>query len=167
MGLHRLAVLAALVLALMALPAGAAATTTYLDTISGSEIYATSTEGTFVGSASGALPGSWEATIDHTPLSPNATITGGSFYLATTINSIPVAVSGDFTGGTVMRLNPDATRCVNQYLSINAYLSNVGIGFSGSGTGTFTGTLVHHRVLVFGYCVIYSATVTGSLSLSF
>jgi hypothetical protein len=68
------------------LASGAAAATTYTDTISGYEYYATSTDGKFAGTASGPLPGSWVADVQHTPLclscATTATITGGSFSLA-------------------------------------------------------------------------------------
>ncbi len=164
--LHILVVSAAAVAAL-ALPSTAAATQTYLDTVTGVEIYATSTEGTFVGTANGDLPGSWEATIDHTVLSPSAVITGGSFSLSTAIGSIPTLVTGDVTGGTVTRLNPNATGCVNQYFGIDALLGGIGIGFSGTGTGEFTGLLTHYRKSIWGYCVTYAASVGGQFSLSF
>jgi hypothetical protein len=152
---------------MLVLPPVALASQTYTDSASGYEVYATSTEGTFIGTTSGVLPGSWGATIDHTPLSPNAEITGGSFYLSTAIGGYPVVVTGRFSGGTVTRTNPGATGCVNQYYSVDANLSNVGIGLSGSGTGSFVGTLTHHRTSIYGYCVTYSATITGQLSLTF
>lgn len=54
---------------LTALPALAQ---TYLDTASGNETMATSAQGWFSGNATGNLPGSWSATIIHTPLAPCA-----------------------------------------------------------------------------------------------
>ena len=69
--------------ALFISPASAIAATTYSDSISGYEYAATSTQGHFVGIASGALPGVWSVTVDHTPLGTSATITGADFHLAT------------------------------------------------------------------------------------
>ena len=71
--------------ALVVTPASAiaATATTYSDPIGGFEYSATSTQGSFAGAASGALPGPWSATVDHTPLSTSATITSGDFSLAT------------------------------------------------------------------------------------
>ncbi len=167
--MHRLRALVVIAAAAgsLAVPSTAAATQTYLETVTGVEIYATSTEGTFVGTANGDLPGSWEATIDHTVLSPSAVITGGSFYLSTAIGSIPTLITGDVTGGTVTRLNPTATGCVNQYYGIDALLGGIGIGFSGTGTGEFAGQLTHYRKSIWGYCITYSASVGGQFSLSF
>lgn len=152
----------------LAVPAAASASTTYTDTASGYEYYATSTEGRFAGSATGPLPGYWNAVVDHTPLSPNATVTGGSVDLATTVNGSPAVVEGTVTpGGTVTRLNPGATGCVDQYYAVDLSLGSVGVNSPGSGTGGFGGTLIHHRDSVFGYCVTYSATISGTLTLTF
>src|SRR3989442_13960642 len=41
----------------------------YSDSVTGVEVYATSTEGVFTGTASGALPGTWTADVLHTTLS--------------------------------------------------------------------------------------------------
>ena len=60
MSLRTITLLGIAVLALAA-PASALATQTYSDTISGYEYYATSTDGKFAGTASGALPGDWNA----------------------------------------------------------------------------------------------------------
>ncbi len=152
----------------IALWAAAAATAaqTYNDTISGHEYYFTSTEGRFAGTASGALPGYWDARVKHTPLclscTPTATITGGSFSLAT--NS--TLVSGTFTGGTVQVTNPGAN-CTNQTFTVNGVLGAVGWWSGGSGTGLFSATLTHYRHRIFGSCVSYAASVKGTLSLTF
>jgi hypothetical protein len=167
-----LATLGAVLAALVAIPgtANAATTataTTYSDYATGAEYYATSTEGRFAGTASGALPGAWEAVVDHTPLSPNATVTGGSVALTTAVNYVPTYVYGQVTGGSVTRENPGATGCVDQYYAVDLVISNVTANGSGSGYGSFAGTLVHHRHSVYGYCLTYSATISGSLSLTF
>lgn len=160
---------AALATALI-LSANATAATSYTDTISGYEYYATSTDGRFTGTASGALPGRWNADVRHTALCigcpTTATITGGSFQLATTLNSIPTLITGRFSGGTVQVSNP-GTGCTNQTFAVNGILSDVGPWYTGTGSGTFAATLTHYRHSVFGYCVTYSASVTGTLTLNF
>jgi hypothetical protein len=142
----------------------ATAATTYTDAISGYEYAATSTQGSFAGTASGDLPGYWKATVDHTAL-PDANITGGDFYLATYLNGSATSVTGNFTGGTVKQIS-GFTGCVNQQYAVNGDLGNAGSGSTGTGDGTFTGTLTHYRTKIFGYCVTYSASITGTLTLS-
>jgi hypothetical protein len=163
-----------LVVALAALalcaPVGALAAQTYNDTISGIEYFATSTEGRFAGTAAGALPGNWNADVQHTPLclscTPTATITGGSVLLATVLGSSPTVITGTFTGGSVQVLNAGAN-CTNQTFAVNGALGSVGPWFGGSGSGTFTATLTHYRYSIFGRCITYSASVAGTLTLSF
>jgi hypothetical protein len=146
-------------------PGSVAAAATYPDSVSGYEYAATSTQGRFAGAAPGALPGVWSATVDHTPLGTVATITGGDVYLATYQNGVPALVTGHFTGGTVRQLS-GFTGCADQQFAVNGNVGDVGAGSAGTGTGTFAGTLTHHRTKIFGYCVIYSATITGSLTLT-
>lgn len=161
-------VLSILTVALV-VPAAAAAATSYSDTVSGYEYYATSTDGKFMGSASGALPGSWNADVQHTALctscSTTATITGGSFQLATSLKSIPTLITGSFSGGTVQVTNA-GSGCRNQTFAVNGILSHVG-PWGGSGSGTFAATLTHYRHSVLGHCITYSASVTGTLTLNF
>jgi hypothetical protein len=156
--------LAALAAVIMG-PVSVAAAATYPDSVSGYEYAATSTQGRFAGAAPGALPGVWSATVDHTPLGTVATITGGDVYLATYQNGVPTLVTGHFTGGTVRQLS-GFTGCANQQYAVNGNVGDVGVGSAGTGSGTFAGTLTHHRTKIFGYCVIYSATITGSLTLT-
>jgi hypothetical protein len=166
---RRLIILLVAALALLVAPGTAAAARTYSDTIRGYEYAFTSTEGRFAGRASGALPGSWNAVVQHTPLcrscTPTATITGGSFSLATTHNGFPALVSGAFVGGTV-RVTNVGSNCSNQTFAVNGILGNVGWWSRGSGSGTFTATLTHYRQSVFGSCVTYGASVRGTLSLT-
>ena len=151
-------------------PASSLAAQTYSDTVGGYEYYATSTDGKFAGIAAGALPGSWNADVQHTALciscSTTATITGGSFSLATALNSIPTLITGRFSGGTVQVTNPGAN-CTNQTFAVDGTLGNVGAWYGGTGGGTFKATLTHYRYSVFGSCITYSASVTGTLTLNF
>jgi hypothetical protein len=170
MRLRRGFVVAALAALVLCMPAGALATQAYNDTISGYEYYATSIDGKFAGSASGALPGEWNADVRHTPLcvscTPTATINGGSFFLVAILNSIPTLVTGKFTGGTVQVTDVGAN-CTNQTFAVDGILGNVGPWYTGGGSGTFSATLTHYRYRIFGSCITYGASVTGTLSLGF
>ena len=146
-------------------PGSVAAAATYPDSVTGYEYAATSTQGRFAGAAPGALPGAWSATVDHTPLGAVATITGGDVYLATFLNGVPTLVTGHFTGGTVRQLS-GFTGCSDQQYAVNGNVGEVGFGSAGTGSGAFAGTLTHHRTKIFGHCVIYSATIAGSLTLT-
>jgi hypothetical protein len=164
MHMRSILVAAGAVFGLMAFPAAAAAAT-YNDNVVGAEIAATSTQGTFVGKATGDLPGAWKAVVQHTPLSPNATITGGSFKFVTT--SFQVIVGTFNSGGAVTQLSPGAG-CTNQTYLVQDALSNVGVGGSGAGTGTFQVLLTHFRAnFPFIGCQTYAAAVRGTLSLTF
>jgi hypothetical protein len=170
MRLRRGFVVAALAALVLCMPAGALATQAYDDTISGYEYYATSTDGKFAGSAAGAVPGDWNADVRHTPLcvscTPTATITGGSFLLVTILKSVPTLVTGTFTGGSVQVTDAGAN-CTSQAFAVNGILGDVGPWYRGSGSGTFSATLTHYRYRIFGSCITYSASVTGTLSLNF
>jgi hypothetical protein len=148
-------------------PGVAAAATTYNDSVYGFEYSATSTEGKFSGTAYGALPGAWAATVDHTPLSPGGDVTGGYMDLQTVLNATATLVKADVTGGQVIRQNPGSTGCVNQYYGVTLTLNHVRANGKGSGKGSFAGTLTHYRQSVFGTCVSYSATINGSMTLTF
>jgi hypothetical protein len=138
---------------------------THNDTITGHEYYFTSTDGRFAGTATGSLPGAWNADVRHTALclscTPTATITGGSFSLATTYTLI----TGRFTGGTVQVINRGAD-CTNQTFDVDGILGDVG-RFGGSGTGRFSVILTHYRHRILGSCISYAASVRGMLTLTF
>jgi hypothetical protein len=151
--------------ALFISPAAAIAATTSTDSISGFEYAATSAQGRFVGIASGALPGAWSVTVDHTPLRTSAAITGGDFHLATRLDGTLTAITGDFTRGTVRQLS-GFTGCASQRYAVHGVLDKVGSGAAPRGTGTLDATLTHYRTAIFGQCLTYSASVRGSLSLT-
>jgi hypothetical protein len=166
----RALLIAALIAAAVVVPAAALAARTSSDTIVGYQYYATSTDGKFVGAASGALPGSWNAEVQHTALclscATTATITGGSFLLTTIRNGIPTLITGSFAGGTVQVTNK-GTNCTNRTFAVDGILGRVGTWYSGSGTGSFNITLTHYRRSIFGNCVTYGASVGGSLTVTF
>lgn len=166
---RRTIILLVAALGLLVAPAAATAAQTYSDTVSGYEYAFTSTDGKFAGTASGALPGSWNADVQHTALcrscTPTATITGGSFSLATTHNGLPALVSGAFVGGTVQITNV-GSNCTNETFAVNGVLGHIGWWSSGSGSGTFKATLTHYRHSVFGHCLTYGASIRGTLSLT-
>jgi len=148
----------------------AAASSTYTEWIHGGELpNATPTEGQFVGEATGSFAGTWYIDVKHQDLSHHpAYITGGSFRLNTVINGWPDAIHGSFTPwrGTVSQLS-GFTGCTNQRFSVHGELYGVGAE-SENGSGTFSATLTHYRANVwFVGCVVYSASVTGTVSLTF
>ena len=156
---------AAAALTLVPATAIAATASAYSDPISGFEYAAAVTQGSFAGAALGDVPGAWSATVDHTPLGTWATITGGGFSLVSYRDGALTTITGAFTAGTVQQLS-GFSGCVNQRYAVNGLLSNVGFGTAGSGTGTFAATLTHYRTKIFGSCVTYSASISGSLSLA-
>ena len=153
----------------LAAPAAALGTQTYIDTTRGVEYYFTSIDGRFTGTASGSLPGAWKANVQHTKLclscTPTATISRGSMQVATSLHGTPSLVKGSFTRGTVQVVNKGAN-CTNQTFAVHGILGSVGPG-GGPGTGTFNATLTHHRRSILGTCVIYAATITGTINLAF
>lgn len=163
----RLAFLPLALALLVVLPSTAlGATVSPSYSIRGAEYYATSTQGRFAGTASGTTGDSatWQATVDHTPLTDTATITGGYARLVT---SRFVIVRGDFSGGDVT-LTWRAAGCGNETFAVEGTLTNVRRSDSRAvGTGTFSATLTHYRVSLFGRCQTYSATVRGTIALRF
>ena len=144
----------------------AAAATTRTDTVKGAEVAFTSTQATFAGYAGGDLPGTWTAVIDHTVLTPDATITGGAFTLETLIHWVPRTIEGTFAnGGTVTRTYQEAGCGIQKY-AVTDDLVDVGVD-GGSGTGHVNATLTHYRHSLFGHCVAYAATITGTVKLAF
>lgn len=151
----------------MALPmSAAAATVSESYAITGYEYFATSTQGRFAGTARGSSGdrATWNAVVNHTPLTTTSTITGGYADLAT---SNLVHVHGLFTGGTVTQTG-GFTGCTNQTYDVVGTLGTVTRSDSNTtGTGSFSATLTHYRTSVFGRCVVYSASVRGTITLSF
>jgi hypothetical protein len=136
----------------------AAATQTVTYQISGAEVAAMATRGTFTGVASAADDyGTWWAVVDHTAFdaSRNAVITGGTFSL----DGIRRDVTGNFVSGTVALISA-ASECGNEVFDVDGQL-RLGRGLDGK----FSATLTHYRAPVWGACVTYSATVSGVVTL--
>jgi hypothetical protein len=165
--LRRIAV-AALLVALAATLSGAPAlaATTYNDTVtlieisSGVVVGSTRVGATFVGQASGTLPGGLTVSINYEPSSPGPlvvnTIVGGSWTLAVYHEGhFRGTVRGAVIGGTA-QWNSDGTLAI-----LNAQLSVTGGTerfHHANGSGSFSGTLSH---------LTFPPTVTGTLQLTF
>ena len=148
----------------------AAASSTYIDSIRGTELpNATPTEGQFVGEATGGLAGAWYIDVTHQVLPNNTSrvaITGGHFRLNTVMNYVPEEILGSFKRGYVQQVD-GFWGCTNQHFRVHGELSNVGVDW-GTGWGTFDAKLTHYRVNIWWVgCVVYSASVSGTVSLTF
>jgi hypothetical protein len=142
--------------ALLLLPNTATAAPSYADQVKGIEYSATSTVGKFSGTATGPLPGAWNAVVIHNQLQSGAVpITGGSV----TLYSRHV-LTGNFVEGTVSPLNTP-TACTNERFNVTGRLA-----FNGDGTGTFNVVLTHLRTQLGSSCVTYGATIAGTLTIT-
>jgi hypothetical protein len=111
-----------------------------------------STRGTFVGAAQGPV-GAWRISIRHEALSTGSTVavTGGSLLIGLRTGT---ALRSPVTGGLVSVTNRGA-HCTTQVYAVHVQLAS----------GTFDGTLLHHRRSLFGRCLIYAATISGHAAL--
>ncbi|MGZ5422762.1 MAG: hypothetical protein ACXWDF_11380 [Aeromicrobium sp.] len=161
-------VLGATVVMAMALPVGARAAVSHSYAINGIEVWATVTVGTFVGTATGSRgdKATWQAAIEHTPETiPSGRITGGYARLLT---SELTFINGRFTGGRLRLLDDGEGACGDLTHKVRGKLGGVTRSDSSVvGTGLFVGRLVHYRVSVFGNCIPYAATASGTISLTF
>jgi hypothetical protein len=135
--------------------AGASASNVYHDRVQGTEIPPiSSTRGTFTGIARGQLAGGWRVQIEHRPLASAATvaITGGRFSLLTPTGR---RLGGSVTGGWVAVVDR-GSYCTDQRYAVHARFTS----------GTFNGTLTHHRHSILRHCLIYAATITGRTTLT-
>jgi hypothetical protein len=153
--MRRIRLLAASVAAvgvMVALPATAAASTTY--TLTGVEV--NPSPATFVGSLVGQ-PGVWKAVVLHNPLnySPGSTtaITGGSFTIATF--APPGQASGSIDGGTTVAGNVSSS---NGFTCTQTFMLG---GTLNHGTGSYAGVLTHYGFLAGGRCNALAASFAG------
>jgi hypothetical protein len=139
-------------------PVAMSASRAQVTVVHGIEIVPEHTEGTFTGYSTGSLPGDWVAVVKHTPLAPNATITGGTLTLATNQHHKTRTLTGQFSGGTITNTNP-GENCTNQTYRVVGNL----VHFNGNHTGRFSVMLTHYRRSILGHCISYFATTTGTL----
>jgi hypothetical protein len=119
----------------------------------------------FAGAAvgSGGDTAVWKASVVHQALSncpfgsnTSCAITGGSFSLS---SSSGARLTGSFTSGSVTPVSQQ-TPCGKQIFGVAGTLATT------SGPALFAATLTHYRTLLFGRCITYFATITGSVLLS-
>jgi hypothetical protein len=158
-----LAAAAAALLAVVSAPAGSATPSPrrVVARVHGIELIALHTQGTFSGYTTGGLSGGWLAIVDHTPLDPNARITGGSFSLATSLDQLGHPLAARIERGAITMTNP-GTSCTNQTFKVTGNLT----GVHGYKTGAFSLTLTHFRHDILGTCLSYFATTNGTLTLT-
>ena len=155
--MHRVRLLAALLaiaVALWALPATAAASTTYA--LAGVEV--NPSPATFVGSVVGRL-GTWKAVVLHDSLSytGTTTITGGSFTITTFLPAGQATGTID-NGGTIIAgpVTSAGLGC-SQTFTLSGTLNG--------GTGSYTGVLTHYGLLYGGLCNAFAASFRGQATL--
>jgi hypothetical protein len=169
----RLLVLAGVAAATLASPASAPAapgSTTFA--VTGFEYAFTQTVGVFAGRGQGNAGdrAAWNTNVEHDPLGSQPTyVNGGSFAMATTGPDDRLDfVQGSYVhhGGTITTLDPGAN-CTNQRFRVAGAIEHVVTSDTSGGTGAFSAVLTHHRVRIFGRCIIYSATVAGSATFTY
>jgi hypothetical protein len=155
-------------IAALVLPQSALAAVSARYDFAGAEVWATTTVGTFVGAAAGSKGdgATWRASIEHTiETIPSGSITGGYAELLTTSLA---TVRGDFSKGTLTLVSSGTGTCGNLTHKVWGKLVHVTRSDTGAtGTGRLVGKLVHYRVSIFGRCIAYSASVTGTFYLTF
>ena len=130
--------------ALLLLPGAAIAAPGYTDQVKGIEYSATATVGKFSGTATGPLPGAWNAIVIHGSV---------TLYSRRTL-------TGTFITGTVSPINTPTT-CVNERFNVTGKLA-----FNDGGTtGTFSVVLTHFRAQLRSSCITYGAAVAGTLTI--
>lgn len=159
--------------AALALPqAASAAPGSSVFAVRGFEYAFTPTVGFFAGTGTGNLGdrAAWNTRVEHDLLGSEPTyITGGEFQMKTiSPTGDPDFVRGEYVyqGGTITTIDPGAN-CTNQRFLVDGDLENVATSDTTGGTGEVTATLTHHRVRIFGRCVIWSATVVGTTSFDY
>jgi hypothetical protein len=141
-------------------PGAAAASRPLVSVVRGIEIVPEHTQGTFSGYTTGYLTGGWLATVDHTPMQPNATITGGNITLITRQGGFDHPLTARFTTGTITGAS-SGSNCSNQTFRVNGTLAHL----AGYRSGRFSVILTHYRHSILGNCINYFATVKGNLTL--
>jgi hypothetical protein len=125
----------------------------------------TNNTSTFAGAAvgSGGDAAVWKASVVHQALSncpfgsnTSCAVTGGTFSLT---SSGGAQVAGTFTSGSVTPVSQQ-TPCGKQIFAVAGALATT------NGPASFTARLTHYRTILFGTCITYFATITGSVQLA-
>jgi hypothetical protein len=169
-------------LVLAAVGTTSVAATEHTTLVSGFEMYATSSQGRFSGTARGQganrVSGGWSIVVDHSSLDPCfrmrlacATVYDGSFSLAETSPTLEL-ITGQFAGGSPptnqIQLLNRGDNCTDQLFKLTDALVNVGTGSQRSSSGSsFVGYLWHQQRSFWGRCITYAATVQGTVVLNF
>jgi len=157
--------LAAIVAAVAVPGVGAAGAISSKYSVSGLETsIPTNNTSKFAGGAvgSGGDAAVWKASVVHQGLSncpfgsnTNCQITGGTFALTSSDGG---TLAGTFVQGQVTPRSQQAG-CGRQVFGV------IGTVATNQGPATFRATLTHYRTSLFGTCVPYFATITGSVQL--
>ena len=138
--------------------------------VRGVETAFTSTSATFSGTGTGSAGdrAAWNVSITRTRFASGlSTITSGAFAMRTVSPSWTTDwVVGTVAGGFVQKTS-GFSGCTHEKFALTVSLTDVATKTTAGGTGTFIGELTHHRTSIFGACVIYGATVTGVVTLSY
>jgi hypothetical protein len=154
----------ALVLALIPASAMATATKTYVESVLGVETGppqitvacpAPNSVSSFAGIARGTLNGGFQIAVCHTPLSPSATISEGTFRLS----DGRTVITGSFASGTVSYVTTFivGSLCIQKF-AVSGELS--------SSSGTFAGTLLHYGHGTVSSCNVFFATISGKATIT-
>ena len=162
-----LVLLAAIVGLYAGAPGPARATEVESYQLDGYEVFYSPTRAMFAGTSGDGLGGvsAWYSSIDHSlVISPSGAITGGWAVLH---RPDGVRIGGWFSGGDVVLVD-DGPGCTTEAHSVEGALVSVTRSDTGAvGSGVFRATLLHHRAWLFGTCISYSASVSGSIELTF
>ena len=160
------AAVAALAAAVVAQGAGAATGLSPAYAVSGIETsIPTNNTSTFGGTAfgTGGDAALWQASVQHQALSncpfgtsTSCAITGGSFSLSSFDGA---KLTGRFVSGAVKPVSQQAG-CGKQVFAVTGSLATT------AGPAAFAATLTHYRVSIFGTCIPYFATITGSFHMT-
>jgi hypothetical protein len=157
-------------LALSSAAAGAPASTSF--TIVGYEYAFTSTVGSFAGTGIGSAGDTmtWKATVEHDRLGSTPTFVNGGSFAAATVGAGGHLdyVRGTFAyhGGMITTLDP-GENCSNQRYLVTGGLQNVATSTTSGDSGAFSVVLTHYRYSVLGYCIIYKARVSGTVTFTY
>jgi hypothetical protein len=156
-------------LARVALPQVALATTTETYTLSGYEVYFGSDHAVFVGTGSGdgglnELSG-WYTSVYHSlSIDPTGDVTGGYAALQRVDG---VEIGGFITGGGAT-LTDEGDNCTTQTYAITADVSDATRTDEpgNAGTAELDATLTHYRTWILGGCWVYSASISGTVTVT-